>query len=259
MCAFLWATWLLHMWNMAHSYLQHDSFLCAAQRTHLYVRHAALILRCDLTHSYVRQDSLICETWRIHVCNMAHSHELTTHSHVRHDAIICVTDVAHANETWRNRCDVRHDALVCVLSIVDNELRKRLRQCRHWRKNESWQWLHHDSFLCAITVMIHLVYCVQLLSRRILMRRNSFFVRHDALILMCDMTQSYVRHDTFVCGKRRISLCNVTRFFMCDIRHSFSCATWRNHLHKRHVYSLDERVLRTHMRIFRVYSLAGCM
>ena len=76
------ATWLIHMWDMTHSYVRHDSFICAAWLIHM----------CDMTHetqrtySTVRHDSFIwetwlfiCATWLIHICGM-------THSYVRHDS-----------------------------------------------------------------------------------------------------------------------------------------------------------------------------
>ena len=42
----------------------------------------------DMTHSYVRHDSFICATWLIHMCDM-------THSYVRHDWFIWVTRLIH--------------------------------------------------------------------------------------------------------------------------------------------------------------------
>jgi len=55
-----------------------------------------IIHMCDMTHSYVWHDSFICVTWLIHMCDMTHSyvwhasfisvwHDLydMTHSHVR--------------------------------------------------------------------------------------------------------------------------------------------------------------------------------
>ena len=53
-------TWLIHMCDMAHSYVYHDSFMCVTRLIHM----------CDMTHSYVWHDSFICVTWLIHVCGM---------------------------------------------------------------------------------------------------------------------------------------------------------------------------------------------
>jgi len=44
---------LIHMWDMTHSYVRHDSFICETWLIHMW----------DMTHSYVRHDSFICETW----------------------------------------------------------------------------------------------------------------------------------------------------------------------------------------------------
>jgi len=87
---FICATWRIHMCDMTHSYLRHDTFICATWRIHM----------CDMTHSYLRHDAFICATWHVHMCDM-------THSYVRHDAFICATwrihmcDMTHSYVTWR--------------------------------------------------------------------------------------------------------------------------------------------------------------
>jgi len=63
-------TWLIHMCDMTHSYVWHDSFICVTWLIHM----------CDKTHSYVWHDSFICVTWLIHMCDM-------THSYVWHDSV----------------------------------------------------------------------------------------------------------------------------------------------------------------------------
>ena len=54
--------WLIRMWDMTHSYVWHDSFICAIWLIHM----------CDMTHSYVWHDSFICAIWLmdkyIHIC-----------------------------------------------------------------------------------------------------------------------------------------------------------------------------------------------
>jgi len=66
--AFLCVTWLIHMWDMTHSYV------CTSPRWCTW-----LIYMCDMTHSFV-----FCETWVIRMCDI-------THSFVWHDSFICVT------------------------------------------------------------------------------------------------------------------------------------------------------------------------
>jgi len=81
-----------HVCDKTHSYVWHDSFICATWLIHM----------CDLTHSYVWHDSFICVTWLIHMCDM-------THSYVRHDSFICVTWLIHiCDVTYSYMCDMTH-------------------------------------------------------------------------------------------------------------------------------------------------------
>jgi len=77
--------WLIHICDMTHWYVQHDSLICApwlidiCNMTHWYVRHDSLIRATWLIDR--QHDSFICATRRVHMCDM-------THSHVRHDSVI---------------------------------------------------------------------------------------------------------------------------------------------------------------------------
>jgi len=94
--AYSCVTWLIHMCDMTHSYVWHDSFICVTwhirmcDMTHLYVWRDSFIRMtwpiriCDMTHSYVWPHSSICVTWRIRMCAM-------THSYVCHDEFVYVT------------------------------------------------------------------------------------------------------------------------------------------------------------------------
>ena len=68
------ATWLIHMCGMTHSYVCPYSFISEVW----------LIDMCDMTQLYLQHDSFICATWLIHTCDM-------THSYVWHVACTCVT------------------------------------------------------------------------------------------------------------------------------------------------------------------------
>jgi len=70
--SFICLTWLIHMCDMTHSYVWHDSFVCVT-----------CIHTCDMTHSYAWR-AFICVTWLIHTCDMSHSY-------VWHDSFVCVT------------------------------------------------------------------------------------------------------------------------------------------------------------------------
>jgi len=54
-----------------------------------------LIHMCDMTHSYVWHDSFICVTWLIHMCDM-------THSYVWHDSWRYVTIRRESTEITRS-------------------------------------------------------------------------------------------------------------------------------------------------------------
>jgi len=55
---------MIHMCDMTHSYVWHDSFTCVTWLIHM----------CDMTHLHVWHDSFICVTWLIHMCDMTHSY-----------------------------------------------------------------------------------------------------------------------------------------------------------------------------------------
>ena len=93
-------TWLIRRWydsflfDMTHSYVGHDSFICVTWLNHhtsgvaITTCVTCLIHMCDMTHSYVWHDSFICVTWLIHLCDM-------THSDVWRDSFKCVTWPIH--------------------------------------------------------------------------------------------------------------------------------------------------------------------
>ena len=69
----------------------------------------ALLHVCDMTHSYVWHDSITYGTWLIHARDMTHSHcDMThmTHPYVWHDSFTCVT--------WRIHILVRPDPFESV-------------------------------------------------------------------------------------------------------------------------------------------------
>ena len=69
-----YVTWLIHICDMTHSYVWHDSFICVTW----YVWHNSfisvtwLIHMCDTTHSYVWHDSFTCAACLIQMCDMTH-------------------------------------------------------------------------------------------------------------------------------------------------------------------------------------------
>jgi len=94
---------LIHMYDMTHSYLWHDSF----------TRVMRIIYMCDIHFSYVRHASCIHETWLIHMCDM-------THSHVWHDTFTCVTWHIHM-------CDMTHPYVYTWTFLVNRSQRQKKR------------------------------------------------------------------------------------------------------------------------------------
>ena len=68
--------WLIHLCDMTHSYVWHDSFICVTCPIHAggwFICVTWRIHMCDMTHSYVWHDAFMCVTWRIHMCDMTHT------------------------------------------------------------------------------------------------------------------------------------------------------------------------------------------
>jgi len=78
--SFICATWPIHMCDMTHSYVRHDAFICATWPIHM----------CDMMHSYGRHDSFICAMWPMHMCDMTHSDRHATHSCIFVCAYVCM-------------------------------------------------------------------------------------------------------------------------------------------------------------------------
>ena len=55
-------TWLIHVCDMTHWSVWHDSLICVTWLIHM----------CDVTHAYVWHDAFICVTWLTHTCDMTH-------------------------------------------------------------------------------------------------------------------------------------------------------------------------------------------
>jgi len=114
--------------------------------------------------SHVWHDSLICVTWLFLMCDM-------TLSYVWHDCFICVTRLFHM-------CDMT--LFICV----------------PWLFSYVW----HDSFTCVTWLnhpwRIHKTAQAQEpLGKRVMSQYDSF-ICVTWLFHMCDMTLSYVWHDS---------------------------------------------------------------
>jgi len=133
--SYICVTWLIHIRDMTHSCVWHDTFTCVTW----------LIYMCDMTHSCRRRDSFICVTWLIHMCDM-------THSYVWHDSFIRVT--------WLIPC-MWHDTFIHMNESAQTNL---------LRNTPVSLYACHMSTIKCVTWLVH----------------------------MCDMTHSYVWHDSFI-------------------------------------------------------------
>ena len=225
-------TWLIHMCDMTHSYVWHDSFICVTWLIHM----------CDMAISYVwrvtrpilpltrliylcdvRSGVIICGTWLFHMCDM-------THSYVWHDSFVCVTRLTHT-------CDMTHsyawpDELTCVTWLI--HITDTYTCTGHWMRSSGFY-----SLIC-VTGLIHM--CAHI-------RDSTYsYVWPDWLTCVTwpiHITRTYTLTSRWMRSSGFVSLICVTWLIhmcvhMCDMNHSylclhiwyasFICVTWRTHM-----------------------------
>ena len=127
--------WLIRKCAMIHSYVWHNSFICATPIIH----------RRAKTHPYVRHHSFIRVPWLLHVCVM-------THSYVRHDSLPRVTwhDSYTANIDISSEhtlsLSLTHTHTYCAL--LDSWMRKGLNELRH-----TYEWVMTHTWMSHVTQM----------------------------------------------------------------------------------------------------------
>jgi len=166
-------TWLIHMYDMTHSYAWHDSFICATwlipmcDMTHSYVclqsegcdmplthtHISRLIHTCDMSHSHVWNDAFICSTWLIHMVRCTHEH--MTHSYVWHDSSrMWMRRATYMNEPWH----------VCARGISRPSLHKHIYDwvvSHIWMNhvinmNKSYSYVWRESFVLHTNEPFHI-------------------------------------------------------------------------------------------------------
>jgi len=144
-----------------------------------------------MIYSYVW---VVCVTWRIHMCDMTHSHVKCLYSYIVDNIIDTggrwhMCDMTHSCVIWLNH-NMWHDSFVCVIWLIN---------------------MWHDSFIrevalfiCSWQSYLHWWPCVTCVT----------WLNH-----MCDVTHpSFVWHDSFVCV---IWLIYVTWLIPLGMAHSY--------------------------------------
>jgi len=177
-------TWLIHMWDMTHSYMGHDSFIYGTWLIHMWLIHIALTSGTWLIHMW-----LIHMWLEVCICDMTHS-SMTWRIHVWRDSFTCaMIHMWHA---------------VCICDMTPLSTTWRIHMCRDsfymWHDSFKWEVTHffvwYDSFICDM------IYSCT--TRLIHGWHDSFKcdMTHSYmtwLIHMCDMMHSYVWHDSSIC------------------------------------------------------------
>jgi len=182
----VYVTWLIHVHDITHSYVWHDSLLCVTW----------LIRICGMACLSVWHGACIPVTWPIHGCDM-------THSCVRFDSSMCVTwlVILHINNSLLMHMPC-HTSM-CV-DMYDNE------SCHTYGCRVPYTSMSHSS-ICAAG---HVHPCDMTPSCVI------------KLIYMCTVTHSYVWYDSFICVIwlfhnvwRDSFICVTWLIHMCNVTH----------------------------------------
>ena len=206
-------TWLIHTCDRTHLYVRQPIPLhCLIHMCDIWMRYSFIcvtwlihmcdmtLYMCDMTHSYVWHDAFICVTWLIHMCDM-------THSYLWNDVFICVT--------WLFICATVQISSLNVSGVTTTSRSTPTTPTPAPRSPPT-----ASGYVCPVTwrLFIHLFTCV---TWPILIRdyptRPSLtsdclwlclpgdltffrsFICVRCLILICNMTQSYMWHGSFIC------------------------------------------------------------
>ena len=196
--SYMCVTWLIHVWDVTH--------ICPDGVVYMHTPQS------DMTHSHVRHDSYMCVTW------------LITHTCVWHDSYMWVTRLKHVCVTWLTHaqmelCTLKRPSLTSLsLSfIVTNQYNlchepiQLMELCTLKRPS-----LTSLSLSFIVTNQYNLCHEPIQLMKLCTLKRPSL----TCLIHMCDVTHSWVWHDSPL-----IHVCNVTHtsrggVYVCDMTHS---------------------------------------
>ena len=258
-------TWLIHVWDMMHLYLWHDSCIRMIRLSHMCettlsrLTHSTLsfdlliwpthptrsfdsLVRLTpsfdslirLTHPTHPFDSLIYSSNSlirlIHMCEMNRSKCDMTHSLVWHDASMCRTWCIYV-------CDMTH-------SCMWHENIIRILQLIHMCDILRW-YVCYDSSICVDTcdmfmhasLWIHMGWLHLVGSFKIWVsfakepyKRDPVLQKRPIILrsLRIEATP-YALYDSFICVTSRVDVCAMTHPSVCH--DSFICVTWRIRTH----------------------------
>jgi len=256
--------WLIHMCDMTHSYMWHDSFICVAWLIHI----------CDMTHSFEWHDSFICMTFVVFVYIFVHiyvwvmSHLLTIHvthmnescqtygwvmshiwmSHVKH-----MDESCHTYEWVMSNIWMSHVTLMNQSCHTHGWVMSHILTIHVTNMNQS---CHTYGWVMSLIRVSHVP--THFATQGQTNVWNISFTRVTWLIHTCDMTYSHVWHDSFTRVTWLIHMCDS---WICVKRHihsyvwhdSFIRVTWLIHMRDMtHSYVWNDSFIRVtwliHMR-----------
>jgi len=105
--SFICVTWLIHMCDMTHSYVVHDSFICNDE---INLHHT-----CDMTHSYMWHDAFISETRPMSMWDRTHLYAGTwlVHLYVARHSFFCDDETNLHHTPDMSHLYVGHDSFIC--------------------------------------------------------------------------------------------------------------------------------------------------
>ena len=236
---FICVTFLIHTYDMSHSYVWHDLFICvtwlihmcdmthswhdSSDMTHLYLISSSirdfrkLIHMNDTTHPYVSHGASICVPWCMHRWDMTRLYQKMTHSYVWHDIkfheCVCVLGGWGCGATWGSS-SVR----VCIEGMgglgyqrlvkkVEEEILTHISKRVAFVACESWHTSCHVNESCHMNESCHTYEWVRRLSPVSHDTHHVIWMSHDTHIRMSQTSIACESWHTSCLYAGSVSLC----------------------------------------------------
>jgi len=215
------------MWDMAHSYVGHGSYICGTCLIHMW----------DMTHSYVGIDSFVCVqhwvvhvhqqatkqshivygTWLIHMWNMPH---ILCGKHLNHLGHLYVGhDSFEYLQRWHRAASVRKQAPKQALKPWDIIGRTWLIHMWDMPHIKCATWLNHVREIHTWDMTHFCVCSVDIEHRTYVNKHLNHVIYH-----MWDAIHSYATHASYIRGTWLIHIWGITPQYVGH--DSFKCGTW---------------------------------